>query len=56
MYQKAAKKVGGTRRTSAPTLNDFGEHFGMAPHDGASATPGVESKGDNGKAKDERWV
>lgn len=53
MYQKAAKKVGGARR-AAPTLDDFGEHFGgSAPKQESPESAKGQAKA---KAKDERWL
>ena len=62
MYQKAAKKVGVARR-AAPTINDFGEHFGGVPpttateqqqQDGTAI--GGNEGGKKAKGKDGKWV
>jgi hypothetical protein len=58
MYQRSAKKVGVARR-AAPTINDFGEHFGGIPpteqqQDGTAIGGNDGSK--KAKGKDGKWV
>jgi curved DNA-binding protein CbpA len=51
MYQKAAKKAGVAKR-AAPTISDFGEHFGGVPQAGTNNSHGSQKA----KGKGEMWV
>jgi hypothetical protein len=59
MYQRSAKKVGVARR-AAPTINDFGEHFGGMPPTEQQQQDGTAIGGNDGskkaKGKDGKWV